>query len=134
MRDEDREAHQRNLPHAIQMRAKPTMAESTIWYYLRGHRLSGYKFRQQQTLGNYIVDFYCHSCLLIVEIDGDSHAEQTEYDDDRTAWLEQRGYKVIRFTNDQVRYQIKEVLETILKECQARDGIAERRGERQPQA
>jgi very-short-patch-repair endonuclease len=126
MCDEDREAHQRNLPRAKQMRATPTVAESTMWYYLRGHRLSGYKFRQQQTLGNYIVDFYCHNCQLVVEIDGDSHAEQVEYDADRTAWLEQCGYKVLRFTNDEVRYQIKEVLAALLKECQARDGIAPR--------
>ena len=125
MNEEEREWHQRNLPRARQMRNRPTAAEATIWHYLRDHRLAGYKFRQQQTLGSYIVDFYCAICLLIVEIDGDSHLEQVEYDADRTAWLEEHGYKVIRFTNAEVRYQITAVLEAIRKECQARDGIAD---------
>ncbi|PZS03795.1 MAG: hypothetical protein DLM69_02580 [Candidatus Chloroheliales bacterium] len=122
MNEEERDLYRRNLEHAKQMRSNPSSAEATLWYHLRAAR-SGYKFRRQQRIGAYIVDFYCPRCWLIIELDGDSHAEQVEYDAARTDWLQLEGYKVVRFTNAEVRYQLSAVLETIQQECQAREGI-----------
>ncbi len=122
MNEEERDIYRRNLEYAKQMRSNPTPAEATLWYHLRAGR-SGYKFRRQQRIGTYIVDFYCPRSWLIIELDGDSHADQVEYDAVRTDWLQREGYKVIRFTNTEVRYQLSAVLETVQQECQARDGI-----------
>ncbi len=69
------------------MRSNPTPTEATLWYHLRAGRAE-YKFRRQQRIGTYIVDFYCPRSWLIIELDGDSHAEQVEYDEARTAWLQ----------------------------------------------
>ena len=64
------------------------------------------------------MDFYCPSCRLVVEIDGESHAEREEYDTERTKWLEEQGCRVIRFTNREVQYQVEVVLEEIVEACE----------------
>ena len=103
---------------ARELRKEQTPAERKLWSYLRLKQLSGYKFRRQHPAGSYIVDFYCPSCRLVVEIDGDSHVDQEEYDAERTAWLEEQGYRVIRFTNREVQYQVEVVLGEILEACE----------------
>jgi very-short-patch-repair endonuclease len=100
-----------------ELRQPQTPAEQNLWAFLRGEQLAGYKFRRQHPIGFYIVDFYCAQAKLIIEIDGDSHSEQIEYDQDRTEWLESLGYRVVRFTNLEVRENISAVIENILKHC-----------------
>jgi very-short-patch-repair endonuclease len=112
----------RNIPtestvRARELRRVQTPAERSLWSHLRDRQLEGLKFRRQQPLGNFIVDFFCSSARLVVEIDGDSHAGLVEYDHDRTVWLESQGYEVIRFTNREVRENLTGVLEAILEKC-----------------
>jgi very-short-patch-repair endonuclease len=104
--------------HARQLRREITPAEKRLWVRLRNQQLLGVKFRRQCPIGQYIVDFCCPTRRLIVEIDGDSHAETITHDAARTRALEENGYRVIRFTNSEVHRSFKEVLEAILKECQ----------------
>ena len=84
-----------------------------MWNLLRNRQLTGYKFRRQVPVGKYIVDFLCFERKL-VELDGGQHHEQTEYDAGRTRVLESRGYRVLRFWNNQVPEEKDAVLEAIL--------------------
>ena len=106
------------LANARELRQPQTPAESKLWARLRNRQLGGFKFRRQHPIGRFIVDFYCAATRLVIEIDGDSHAEQVEYDQARTAWLSEQGYRVIRFRNQDVYRRVDEVLEAILVECQ----------------
>ena len=91
-----------------------TPAEIKLWQRLRGHQVRGAHFRKQHPVGNFIVDFFCATAKLVIEIDGDVHALQQEYDAERTQWLNaQHRYRVIRFTNDDVLHNIEAVLEAI---------------------
>jgi len=101
--------------HAIELRRGQTPIEERLWRELRSRRLAGLKFRRQHTIGNFIVDFYCADKKLVVEIDGDSHADQIKYDEKRTKWLEYQGYRIIRFTNREVLNQLPAVLEKIMQ-------------------
>lgn len=110
------------IPPAIRQRARelrrpPTPAEHNLWQYLSGRQASGYKFRRQHPIGHFIVDFYCAAAKLVIEIDGEIHMEQVEYDQARTDWLESQGYRVIRFTNREVDEAPIIVVETILEHC-----------------
>ncbi len=106
------------IDRARELRRKQTPAEKEMWGHLRNRQLFGFRFRRQHPIGSFIVDFYCAACRLVVEIDGDSHAEQVEYDSERTAWLSEQGYRVIRFTNRDVIHRLEGVLEVILSECE----------------
>ncbi len=97
-----------------QLRQNMTLAEQRLWRHLRGKRLAGYKFRRQQPLGTYILDFVCSEAKLAIEIDGGQHAEQTAYDAQRTRYLQQRGFTVLRFWNNEVLQQTEAVLTAIL--------------------
>jgi very-short-patch-repair endonuclease len=90
-----------------------TAAERVLWDALRDQRLGGLKFRRQHTAGQYYLDFYCPSRLLAVEVDGDVHDEQVEYDANRTAYHNSIGIRVIRFHNEQVLNHLNAVLEEI---------------------
>jgi very-short-patch-repair endonuclease len=81
-----------------------TEAEATMWRYLRNRNLNGFKFRRQHPIADFIADFFCLECNLIVEIDGDYHneREQKQYDEGRTYELSELNIKVIRFTNQEV--------------------------------
>jgi len=107
--------------YAQKMRNKPTEAESLLWNALNGKNLDGYKFRRQHIIGEFITDFICLKHNLIVEVDGAIHQlpENKKSDAERTEWLEEQGYKVIRFTNDEVIGNLEEVLRSIRKELQA---------------
>ena len=89
-------------------------AEARMWYFLRDRRLNGYKFIREQAIGIYIADFVCRQKKLIVEIDGGQHADQIEYDKQRTKFLQLQGYRVLRFWNNDVFSNIDRVLERIL--------------------
>lgn len=98
------------------MRYEPTMAEIRLWECLRAKRL-GVKFRRQHVIDDYIADIVCLSEKLVIEVDGEYHneEEQQTLDKQRTERLDALGYRVLRFTNDQVLFQIEDVLETIQK-------------------
>ncbi len=95
-----------------------------LWKALRNRQLGGYKFRRQHPIGFLIADFYCAQPHLIVEVDGDIHAnpDQASYDKSRTAWLHEHGYYVIRFMNRDVFRQLDAVLAEILCTCVALNG------------
>jgi len=101
------------LMNAKTLRSHQTDAEQRLWYHLRAHRFMGLKFKRQKPMGIYIVDFVCVEKGLIVEVDGGQHAEQTEYDQRRDAWLCSQGYTVMRFWNNEVMQQLEGVLEKI---------------------
>jgi very-short-patch-repair endonuclease len=90
------------LKFARQLRHNQTDAEKLLWSKLRNRALNGNKFRRQVPVGNYIADFLCLDAMLIVELDGGQHAEQQEYDQRRTHWLESQGFRVLRFWNNEV--------------------------------
>ncbi|MDF1580935.1 MAG: endonuclease domain-containing protein [Desulfuromonadales bacterium] len=88
---------------ARENRKNPTPAETKIWNeVLRMRQFADYKFLRQKPLAGYIVDFYCSELRLVIEIDGDSHAESVEYDAERTRVLQSLGLTVIRYTNGEV--------------------------------
>lgn len=106
-----------------EMRNVPTEAEKNLWDALSAKKLSGYKFRRQHIIGNYITDFICLKENLIIEVDGLIHQLPNHVisDAERTKWLEEQGYKVIRFTNDEVLYRLDEVLLKIEVELAANE-------------
>lgn len=95
------------------MRSNPTPAESRLWYHLRAKRFEHCKFRHQSVMGRYIVDFTSRAARLAIEVDGDSHASQVDYDTTRTSFLEAQGFKVLRFTNHEVAQNLEAVLQAI---------------------
>ncbi len=103
---------------AWELRGSRTPAEETLWEALRGKKLAGLKFRFQHPLGQFVLDFYCASCKLAVELDGGIHEHRAEEDAARTAHLEAYGYRVIRFRNEQVLTNLPAVLEAILTAAQ----------------
>jgi len=90
------------LPFAKRMRRSSTEAEARLWWHLRAARFQRFKFRRQQPLGDYIVDFVCFERRLIIEVDGSQHLASVDEDDARTQWLQAQGFKVLRFWNDDV--------------------------------
>ncbi|MEO6232821.1 MAG: vitamin B12 dependent-methionine synthase activation domain-containing protein [Ferruginibacter sp.] len=101
---------------ALTHRAKPTKAEQTLWHIIKSKQLDGFKFRRQHIIGSYIADIVCLDSRLVIEIDGLIHQlpENAEADEVRTAWLEGKGFKVIRFTNDEVIGNTENVLNKIV--------------------
>ncbi len=109
--------------HARDLRKNMTPAERILWIALRDRRFAGYKFRRQQVVGDYIIDFYCTNALLALEIDGETHLGKEESDERRTIWLQQQNIKVLRFWNTQVYDELESVLELIFRECDARKDL-----------
>jgi very-short-patch-repair endonuclease len=99
------------------LRRDQTDAERLFWFAVRNRRLDGVKFRRQTTIGPYIVDFLCIEAMLVVELDGGQHSP--EADAARTRFLEQRGYRVLRFWNNEVIENLEGVL---LRVCEALRG------------
>jgi very-short-patch-repair endonuclease len=93
-----------------------TAAEQTLWSKLRSRRLATYKFQRQTSIDQYVVDFYCAEKKLIIELDGDVHGfkQQEIHDRNRQSFLESRGFRVLRFTNDDVKESMEGVLEKII--------------------
>jgi len=99
--------------HAKSLRANMTEAERRLWYFLRAHRFAGMKFRRQVLIGRYIVDFASLQRNLIIEVDGGQHAD-SENDQRRTRWLEDQGFRILRFWNNEVLSNTGGVLEEIM--------------------
>ena len=98
-----------------ELRNNLTPSEATLWKHLQRSQIEGRKFRRQHSIKNYIVDFYCPSEKLIIELDGAVHLDfaQSNYDYERTQNLEGLGYKIIRFENKMVFENLTEVLKEI---------------------
>ena len=109
--------HKTSTEKARELRRKSTDAERFLWRHLRAKQLEGLKFRRQQPIGDYIADFVSFDKQVIVEVDGSQHAVRRAKDDQRTKWLEERGFKVLRFWNNDVIKNIEGVLETIRDNC-----------------
>jgi very-short-patch-repair endonuclease len=99
---------------ARQLRKTMTVAELALWRHLRLGQLKGCKFRRQQPIGKYIVDFICLEKRLIIEVDGGQHSELASYDSERNAWLESQGFSVLRFWNNQLLKEMEAVEEVIV--------------------
>jgi very-short-patch-repair endonuclease len=98
---------------ARNLRATSTTAEQVLWQQLRARQLNDRKWRRQQAIGPYVVDFFCRELYLIVEVDGDVHDGREERDRVRQEYLESFGHRVIRFTNDDVFRNLDGVLEVL---------------------
>lgn len=101
---------------AKHLRANATDAEKRLRSVLREARRAGLHFRRQVRIGTYIVDFACHHAKVVVELDGSPHgeADAVAYDEERTAFLERRGYQVVRFWNREVYHERDRVLDAII--------------------
>jgi very-short-patch-repair endonuclease len=88
-------------------------AEVNLWMRLRGKQIGGHCFRRQVPMGAYIVDFVCVKAQLVIEVDGGHHLSAAEYDEQRTAWLNSRGYRVLRFWDNDVLQRQNDVLDSI---------------------
>lgn len=101
------------------MRKRSTKEERFLWRHLKSKQLEGLKFRRQQPIGNFIVDFVCFEKKIIIELDGGQHTNITEEmkDKSRDKWLKEQGFKVLRFWNNDVFKNINGILEVIIENC-----------------
>ncbi len=108
------------VERAHKMRKEPTEEENKLWHILL--KKIRPRFLRQRVIGNYIVDFCCPKLKLIIEVDGEQHymPENEKYEDKRTAFLEQKGYKILRFYNSYVNKLIRNAEQTIIYTCKER--------------
>jgi very-short-patch-repair endonuclease len=102
---------------AIQLRRTATQPEQLLWSILCRRQLGGFKFRRQHPIEPYIVDYYCASAKLIIELDGESHEGRQVYDHDRECHLRQLGLKILRVANDDVLNNLEGVAKAILRQA-----------------
>ena len=105
--------NQTSLERARQLRKNSTEAEHALWSELRSKRLNGHKFKRQQLLGRYIVDFVCLAAKLIVEADGGQHAEHQDDDRIRDDWLKSQGFRILQFWNNEILSNLEGVMQVI---------------------
>jgi very-short-patch-repair endonuclease len=105
---------------ARELRSNLTDAERRLWQKLKRRQIAGVKFRRQQPIGHFIVDFVCFERRVIVEVDGGQHAEQLHYDQQRTRWLEAQGYRVLRYWNNDVLANTEAVVQAVLDAVEKR--------------
>lgn len=108
-----KEFTQRKTNFARNLRNNATPAERKLWHHLSARKLNGIRFNRQVCIGPYICDFAARTARLVIELDGDSHSRQVGYDLSRTRFLEQEGYRVIRFPNSDVMNNVEGVVEKI---------------------
>ena len=102
---------------AKSLRREMTPAEKVLWKELKTNKLGGLHFRRQQIIDGLIVDFYCHQFALIVEVDGGIHELQKETDAERESHLIERGFRIIRFTNQEIFKDLPTVLKKLVEIC-----------------
>jgi ATP-dependent helicase HrpA/adenine-specific DNA-methyltransferase len=107
--------------NARRLRGAETDTEHRLWDLLRDRKLAGFKFRRQHPIGRYVLDFYCASARLAIEIDGSDHleADRVEYDADRTRLLAARAIRVLRFANEEILHEPAGVVDAILRTIRA---------------
>jgi len=105
------------------LRNKSTSAEAVLWNILKSKNLNGRKFRRQHSIGNYIVDFYCASEKLVIELDGNPHGEyhKIEKDEKRDQYLQGMGFSILRFENRLVFQEPEFVRNEIIKSFDKKD-------------
>ena len=108
------------------MRRNMTEPEKRLWLVVRNRQIGNAKFRKQSWLGPFLVDFFCAEAKLVVEVDGDSHAHQQDYDARRTAWRAAEGFRGIRVSNDDVMRNLEGVAVAIADALTLPLGCAER--------
>jgi very-short-patch-repair endonuclease len=126
-----REANPTRAARARRLRHDATDAGKRLWYWLRSRQINGAKFVRQDPIGPYVVDFACRELRLIVEVDGGQHATDTR-DAVRDDWLSDRGYRVLRFWNNDVLSNTEGVLETIAAALSNISGAQNRGGAPSP--
>lgn len=99
------------------LRKRLTDTEQVLWKYLRANQMEGLKFRRQEPIGNYIVDFICYEKRIIIEVDGGQHSVNKEKDNKRDKWFKEQGFKVLRFWDNEVLTNIEGVLEVLRDSC-----------------
>jgi very-short-patch-repair endonuclease len=119
------------VARARQLRTQPTKAEALLWQQLRGRRFDSFKFRRQRPIGPYFADFVCMECHLVVELDGGQHVDDAAYDAQRTAFMRQAGFYVVRFWNHDVLQETEAVLTSILQTLQTLTPTLSRARERE---
>src|SRR3954466_6138227 len=102
-----------NRERARQLRTSMTAAERFVWFRIRYRQIGGFKFRRQHPLGPFVVDFVCLERKLVLELDGGQHNERSEYDERRSDWLRERGYRVFRVWNHEALQDWDAVAEKI---------------------
>lgn len=107
---------------AKELRKNMTPAEQKLWDRLRKKQL-GVRFRAQHPIERFIVDFYCHQLKLVIEVDGDIHNFQNEYDLGRNIEIEKYGIQVLRIKNSQIETNINKVIDTINEEIKKRENL-----------
>jgi very-short-patch-repair endonuclease len=112
-----KETRKHLIQQARYFRQNPTKAEAILWGALRDRELGGYKFKRQRVFGPFILDFYCPVCRLAIELDGEIHRQQQEYDTQRTERLKSYGVTVMRFANQDIIQETERVLEEIMEMC-----------------
>lgn len=99
------------------LRKNNTDVERLLWEHLKARQLEGVKFRRQQPIGRYIVDFVSFEKNIVIEIDGGQHSVGKDRDEERDNWLGVQGFKVFRFWNNEMIQNIEGVLEVIRDHC-----------------
>ena len=109
--------HPEHLPLKRKLRSRMTSAETSLWSRIRAKQLQGLKFRRQHGIGPYIVDFYCPERSLVIEVDGDAHADEKQVTKDRQRekHLRSLGLQVIRYRNNDVLNNLDGVLEDLYR-------------------
>ena len=107
------------IQRAKELRRHMTPEEAMLWECLRANRLQWFHFRRQQVIAGFLVDFYCHSAGLVIEVDGSVHDQRVEYDLDRSRILESLGLRVLRFKTQEIRAEIEGILARVVAACQA---------------
>lgn len=115
-------ANDKIFSNSRSLRQGQTKAEKVLWRYLRNRKLLGFKFRRQHPVAMNIVDFYCHECQLVIEVDGPVHQQedQRKYDLERTLRLQDLGLVELRFTNEEVLGDAQRVVARISEHLNSR--------------
>ena len=119
---------------AREFRKTPTASEELLWQRVRGRQLAGAKFRRQQPIGSFVVDFYCDEAALIVEVDGPVHELQQRADGERRECLESLGLKMLRLSADVVENDMRSALTTIRRCLEERQQALSLRERDEPSA
>ena len=114
-----RSTSRKTRDRARELRRQMTYPEDLLWGQLRNRGLDGLKFRRQAPVGPYIADFLCDEHRLVVELDGESHDNEpaVDYDKQRTRYLQEQGYRVIRYDYEEVLKDLESVLRDIARRC-----------------
>ncbi len=114
----DENVRSKFTPIAKRLRRHSTDAENVLWKQLRQRQLGGLKFRRQQPIDDFVVDFVCFEKGIVVEVDGGQHAVELEKDTERSDYLTKNGFKILRFWNNEVLSNMEGVIEVIRRNCQ----------------